>query len=156
MSDNRTPGAAGQSTDPPALPDVSTIVEELRALRRNAEQRFLDFQSAIAELEAKLHAIALDPHGEHASVSPAVRLKPPPALAYRSDGRVLLSIAHVGKGVDISAREHWVGVVLTEAEQGDVQARVSEACDEAAGNLVGRMRGQDAQPEADPDLGGSS
>jgi hypothetical protein len=62
----------------------------------------------------------------------------------------------VGEGVDVSAREHWIGVVLTNAEQGDVQARVSEACDDAAGHLVGRMLGQDAQPEADPDQGGSS
>jgi hypothetical protein len=60
-----------------------------------------------------------------------------PRLALRSDGRVLLSTADL-EGVDLSSRERWEGVLLSEAEARDVLGRVSfdEAAAKTAGHLI--------------------
>jgi hypothetical protein len=61
-----------------------------------------------------------------------------PALALRSDGKALVSVAYL-EGVDLSEREVWSGVVLSEAEASDMLERVSNAADEAAGHVAGRI-----------------
>jgi len=152
MSDTRTPGSSGQNADSSTPIDVPVVVEELRALRRDFDQNLRQLNRAVDRLEGKLRALGVGPQGGD---SPDARLKPPPALALRSDGRVLLSIAHVAADVDVSTRERWEGVVLTDEEVGEVRHRVSGACDEAAGHLVGQVLAEGANPERDPDEGGA-
>lgn len=156
MSDTRTPGAAGQGTDPSSPLEVSAILEELRELRGDVEQCFDDIHGAIGGVEMRLRALEMMFRGTHASGVPGAVAKLPPAMALRSDGAVLLSIAHVDAGVDLSAREHWIGVVLTGSEVDDARARISEACDEAAGLVGGGRLRESVKPEADPDPGGAS
>lgn len=155
MSDTRTPGAAGQGTDPSSPLDVSAILEELRELRGDVEQCFDDIHGAIGGVEMRLRALEMMFRGTHASGVPGAVAKLPPAMALRSDGAVLLSIAHVDAGVDLSAREHWIGVVLTGSEVDDARVRISEACNEAAGCLMVGGGADTAPPEADPEQVGS-
>jgi hypothetical protein len=59
-------------------------------------------------------------------------------LALRSDGKTLLSVAHL-QGVDLTGRERCTFVVLTEDEVGRIRDRLSNAFDEAAGRVAGRL-----------------
>lgn len=62
-----------------------------------------------------------------------------PALAVRCDGRVLLSTVDL-TDVDLSAREIWVGLVLTEAEASDIHDRLD--FEQAASPTVARLIAQ--------------
>lgn len=55
-----------------------------------------------------------------------------PPLALLADGRVLLHESEI-EGLDLSTREVWRGVVLTESEANDVLDYVSDGISEAAG-----------------------
>jgi hypothetical protein len=67
-------------------------------------------------------------------------LDPPhiPTLALTSDGRVLLAVHYVDK-VDLSDRETWTGIILTEAEACDALDAMSDAADDAAAHVGGRI-----------------
>jgi hypothetical protein len=67
------------------------------------------------------------------------------SIAIRCDGRVLLSTVDLSN-VDLSKREIWVGLVLTEAEAAAIHARVN--FDEAAAEAVGRLRALDKKAKA--------
>jgi hypothetical protein len=73
-----------------------------------------------------------------------------PGLAFRSDGRTLLHVAHL-TAAKLEGRETWSGVVLTEDEAADALEYIGDGCDEAAGRvtgymLYGRKRGDDDEP----------
>jgi hypothetical protein len=46
----------------------------------------------------------------------------------RSDGKTLLSVTYLD-GADLSSRERWEGIGLTEAETADMRERTSDTCD---------------------------
>ena len=53
-----------------------------------------------------------------------------PSLALRSDGKVLLAVAHV-EGANIADRERWEGIVLSEPEAAKLFGAMSDAADGA-------------------------
>ena len=63
----------------------------------------------------------------------------PPLLALRCDGRILLS-THDLEGIDLTTRETFVGIVLSEAETSDVLDRTDDAFLEAAARIAGLIR----------------
>jgi hypothetical protein len=157
MSDVRIPGAAGQNPDPYASMNIADVLEQLRALEREIEQQLPRLRAATERLEVVLRATENEPAGElgddeesettettsEATAPDPDRARlPAPALALRSDGKVLLSVAYL-RGVDLSERERWEGVVLTRAEATDARERVSGACDDAAAHLAGRLLWKD-------------
>ena len=68
-----------------------------------------------------------------------------PRLALRCDGKVLISLTDL-EGVDLSKRETWIGLVLTEAEASDIQERLNY--DEAASPTVARLLALDKKTKA--------
>ena len=167
MEDIRTPGVPGQNPYPSTHTDVVDVVQKLRALQRDLGHNLPRICAAAVRLEAKVRALASEPQGEgeaalstmasqlrellraaddlgeeanNERAAPDGDQEPPevPALALRSDGKTLLSIVHLGD-MDLSTRERWEGIVLTEAEALDVLNRVSGACEDAAGHIAGRM-----------------
>ncbi len=79
--------------------------------------------------------------------------KPPPALALRSDGKVLLSVLHVA-GADIAGRERWEGVVLFEPEAKDVFDAMSGSAEDIAGHVAGRILWHGRKGEEESGEGG--
>ena len=61
-----------------------------------------------------------------------------PAIAFRSDGKALLSVTYL-EGADLTGREQCTFVVLTEAEASCLIDRLSQAADDAAGNVAGSI-----------------
>lgn len=158
MSDVRIPGDAGQTPDPSASMNIADVLEQFRALERAIEQHLPRLRAATNRLEGVLRAAENEPIGESCGAGgneAAETTSEPtaldgdergrlvvPALALRSDGKALLSVAYLD-GVDLSARERWEGVVLTEAEAINARERVSDACDDAAGHIAGRILWKD-------------
>ena len=68
-----------------------------------------------------------------------------PRLAVRCDGRVLLSTVDL-QDVDLSKREVWVGLVLSEAEASDIHDRLN--IEEAASPTVARLLALDKKAKA--------
>ena len=139
MSNVCTPGTSGQNPAPSAPHNPAPLAELLDTVRQLGDrvdglgQRFERLHrralNAIAERSKKASA---EPLARHAS-------RPIPALALRSDGRVLLSTASLA-GADISERERWEGVVLHGTEAWDMLGHVSEGCDGAASRVAARIR----------------
>jgi hypothetical protein len=69
---------------------------------------------------------------------PDTRRPPLASLALRSDGKVLLSVAHV-EGADLVGRERWEGVVLSDTEASRVLKAMSDAADDAASHAGGAI-----------------
>ena len=63
----------------------------------------------------------------------------PPSLALRCDGRVLLSTSDLD-GVDLTKREMFIGIVLSEAETSDVLDRTDDAFLDVAAHVSGLLR----------------
>jgi hypothetical protein len=76
-----------------------------------------------------------------------------PSLALRSDGKVLLAVAHV-EGANIADRERWEGIVLSASEAAKVFGAMSDAADDAAGQTAGRILWHGLKRDNDPDEGG--
>ncbi|HZF47707.1 MAG TPA: hypothetical protein VE093_03595, partial [Polyangiaceae bacterium] len=55
-----------------------------------------------------------------------------------NDGRTLLSLHYV-EGADLSDRKTWTGIFLTEAEAFDALDAMSDAADDAAAHIGGRI-----------------
>lgn len=117
MHEKTTPAVAGQDIDPSASSPnpLAEILSAIRALGTRMdvlEHRFeyLD-RDILRAIESPSRPVSADlieaPKGEP---------EPPhvPALALRSDGRVLVSVAYV-EGADLSERERWEGIVLNVA-----------------------------------------
>jgi hypothetical protein len=148
MSQNTTPGASGQPTDP-SIDTLKEILTEIRKLGTRLdvlEQRFeyLD-RDVIRALESESKPVSLDRIDP-----PDTEREPPPipSLALRSDGKVLLAVEHL-KAENLEGRERWEGVVLSVAEACDVFDAVSDSCDDAASHVAGRIlwHGKKTKPE---------
>jgi hypothetical protein len=70
----------------------------------------------------------------------------------RNDGKVLLSVAHLS-AYDLADREHWEGVVLSEAETCDALDRLSDKFDETAGYAAGRLLWKGKKRDGEPEEG---
>jgi hypothetical protein len=75
-------------------------------------------------------------------------------LALRCDGRLLLSTADL-EGVDLSGRELFTGIVLSEAEACDVLDRLADIFDEAAAYSAARILKGSKKPTSDGEEGGA-
>jgi hypothetical protein len=75
-----------------------------------------------------------------------------PALALRSDGRLLLSVAHL-HGADLTGRETWTGIVLSAADARDAAEHLSDAADETGSHIAGRILWNGTKPDDDPGEG---
>jgi hypothetical protein len=104
----------------------------------------------IRKLGARLDS--LEERFEHLDAPDTDRPLPVPSLALRSDGKVLLAVAHV-EGANIADRERWEGIVLSVAEAADVLDVVSDAADDAAGRTGGRIMWHTKKREDDPGEG---
>lgn len=71
-----------------------------------------------------------------ANNSPDVALDEPP-LAIRSDGKILVSVVDLAD-IDLSGRELWTGLVLTQAEAAAIHPRFH--FEEAAAFAIGDLR----------------
>ena len=84
---------------------------------------------------------------------PDTERRPLASLALRSDGKVLLSVAHV-EGADLAGRERWEGVVLSDTEASRVLRAMSDAADDAASQAGGAILYRKRKNDPD-DEGGS-
>lgn len=144
MSNVRTPGEGPQSTDPSINP-LSEVLAEIRGLKTHIKHLELRFEyldrdclKAIKSASTPVpeHLIEEpdeDEEGEDTDREPEPHI---PTLALTSDGRVLLSLHYV-EGADLTDRERWVGIYLTEAESCDTFDRISEGADDAAAHVGG-------------------
>jgi hypothetical protein len=159
MSHVRTPGETGQSPVPAITTSVVTsepdVLDNLAALRRGIEDIERNLPQLRAACEHLYARIAVERAAEEEERdAPGTTPDPPqvPGLALRSDGKTLLSITHLD-GVDVSDREVWTGVVLSEAEGSDALERITDACDEAAGHVAGRILLMSKKRSDEPDDG---
>jgi hypothetical protein len=134
MSNVHDAGKPGQGTNPSSTTEelLSIILEEIRKLGARLES-----------VEGRL---------EHLDAPDSVRPPLIPPLALRSDGKVLLSVAHV-KGADLAGRETWEGIILSKTEAADVFKAMSEAADDAAGHTAGHILWHGKDRDNDPDEG---
>jgi len=127
MNENTTPGAPGQGPD--SLTLILTEIRSLSARLDRLEQRFEFLDRDVLK--------AIDAESE--AVTDAERASPRiPTLALTSDGRVLLSLHYV-EGADLTDRETWTGIILTESEAYDALDAMSNAADDAAAHVGGRI-----------------
>ncbi|MCK6588579.1 MAG: hypothetical protein L6Q76_13455 [Polyangiaceae bacterium] len=155
MSTVQNPAIAGQETDPSSNPltEILTAIRGLSARLGALEQRFewldRDCLKAIkaASLPVPEHLIEERPE-EEPDTDPDPEPPHVPTLALTSDGTVLLSL-HYLTGADISGRERWTGVVLTEAEACDVLDAMSDAADDTAAHVGGRIIKRSKKSERD-------
>jgi hypothetical protein len=130
MNEKNTPGASGQDTDPSdpltlILAGIRGLSARLEVLEERLEHLDRDVLKAIdAESEA-----ATDTEREPPRI---------PTLALTNDGRTLLSLHYV-EGADLSDRKTWTGIFLTEAEAFDAFDAMSDAADDAAAHVGGRI-----------------
>jgi hypothetical protein len=120
MDQNPTPGIPGQHIAPDMLTEILAAVRELG--------------SRMASLEVRLEGLDRDVvDTANAESVPDIKPEPPrvPALALRSDGRVLLSLTYL-EGANLEGREQWTGIILNEAEACDALDVMRDAAGEAA------------------------
>lgn len=129
---------------PTPLPRSSLFCEGSARVWTSSEQRFEYLDRDVLK--------AIDP--ESSAVTDA-EPEPPhvPTLALASDGRVLLSVHYV-EGADISERQTWTGIILTEAEACDALDMMSDAADDTAGHVGGRIIANSKKREPSEGNGG--
>lgn len=149
MSTVQNPAIAGQETDPSINPltEILTAIRGISARLGALEQRFewldRDCLKAIrsTSLPVPEHLIGERPEHEP-EVDPVPDPVPEephvPTLALASDGRVLLSL-HYLAGADITGRERWAGIFLTDAEIDDALVAMSDAADDTASHIGGAI-----------------
>lgn len=150
---------------PSSLPTVTATAEErVIALLQEVSSTLRHLDLRMGTLEERLGAsertvlnadeagVQADDEDAESLTNPGTshgieRLDPPdtdrppslvPALALRSDGKVLLSAGYL-KGAELDGRERWEGVILNVAEACDVIDAVSDGCDDAASRVAGRI-----------------
>jgi hypothetical protein len=127
MDKNPTPGIPGQNIAPDTLTEILVVLRDLGLRMQGLEARLEGLDRSVLD--------ALN-----AEAAPNTEPEPPrvPTLALTSDGRVLLSLHYV-EGADLSDRETWTGILLSEAESFDALDAMSDAADDAAAHVGGRI-----------------
>jgi hypothetical protein len=127
MDKNPTPGIPGQNIAPDMLTEILVALRDLGLRMAGMEARLEGLDRSVLE--------ALNDEA-----APNTEPEPPrvPTLALTSDGRVLLSVHYV-EGADLSDRETWTGILLSEAESFDALDAMSDAADDAAAHVGGRI-----------------
>ena len=140
MDKNPTPGVPGQNIAPEIFTEILAAIRTLGSRMESLEGRLEGLDRNV------LDAINAEP-------APDTEPEPPrvPTLALTSDGRVLLSLHYV-EGADVSGRETWTGILLSEAESFDALDAMSDAADDAAANVGGRIIAR-SKKKAKPDEG---
>jgi hypothetical protein len=112
------------------------LLEDFQALRRYLEQ----FLSGLTSVCERVRAHILGERDSSAEHDTDAKPDTPrvPSTAITNDGRVLLSLHYV-EGADISDRETWTGIFLSEEERLDVLASVADRADDAAAHVGGRL-----------------
>ena len=147
MNEQNTRPHEGQdptSTPTNPLTEIVTLLRGIGTRLDILEQRFeyLD-RDVLKAIDAESSAV-IDAEPEPPHV---------PTLALASDGRVLLSVHYV-EGADISERQTWTGIILTEAEACDALDRMSDAADDTAGHVGGRIIANSKKREPSEGNGG--
>ena len=163
MSKNTTPGVPGQEIDPSvttntAKPDEGDLLAEVEAsdnaviaalprVEHTAFKRELTSALSratwaaerIADLAPEVEAPkATEPEPEEEAPITEPMRPHRRSLAMLSDGRVALSLAYV-EGADLAGYERWEGIILAPEEAYAVLDRLSDAADDAAAHVGGRI-----------------
>jgi hypothetical protein len=144
MSNVSEPADAGQITEPATPTDEKRTVMLLEAISAHLtalDERFDVIEKHLEGLDRDvLRAVGTDARaGEEEPVTEAIPEPLPPSYALRCDGRVLLSTRDL-EGIDLSGRETFTGIVLSEAEASDALDRMANAFEEAAAHSAGWLR----------------
>lgn len=149
MSNVSEPADAGKIIDVAAPTDEERTIKLLEAISAHLtalDVRFDVIEKHLGDLDREvLRAIGTDARaGEEELVTEASSEPLPPSYALRCDGRVLLSTRDL-EGVDLSGRETFTGIVLSEAEASDALERMANAFEEAA--VTGLSDSDKSRPE---------
>jgi len=142
---NTRPNVGQDSIDPSVNSNVY-LLEEFQALRLYLEQ----FLSGLTSMCERLRARILGERDTNADrdtyAGPDTRRVPSTAIT--NDGRVLLSL-HYAEGADLSDRETWTGILLTEEERSDMLRAIADGADDAAAHVGGRLiaKAKNGDPE---------
>jgi hypothetical protein len=149
MKSVQTSGIPDQAGEPSSTPTVETRVV---ALLKSIETGIRDLNARVDSLEKRVASISSNTPVLKEQTTPSTSPRIPP-FAIRSDGKVLLSVAHL-TGCDLSEREHWEGVVLREPEMSNAIDHLADRFDEtagyAAGKLLWRQAGEICSPVETP------
>lgn len=149
MSTVQNPAHAGKETDPSITTPETTddLLDFLERFQTYLDENLPRVREACERLDARIRA-KRDADAEEPRTERDVPLVP--GLAFRSDGAILLHVDHL-EGADLSARQTWTGVVLSEAEASDAVDRLADAADEAAGHIAGYVLfGSSKKPDNEP------
>ena len=135
MSHTLTPGDAGQNPSTHSNTTEPDILEFLESFQRYLETSLPKVRAACAQLDARIRAEREAEEGDGRARDSDDEPRPV-SIAFLSDGRTALHVSHLG-GAAIKGRETWTGVVLHVAEACDVLDRLSDAAEDAAGNVAG-------------------
>lgn len=146
MREKNTRPNVGQDNIDSSVNSNVSLLEEFVALRRYLEQ----FLSGLTSMCERVRARIIGERDTNAERDADAKPDTPrvPSIAFTNDGRVLLSL-HYLEGADISDRETWTGIFLTEEERFDVLASVADRADDAAAHVGGRLiaKARKGEPE---------
>lgn len=138
MSHDSTSLDTGQNSDVSPNPDNGSA-ELLRLLESNAKA-VVRMTAVMTKLSERLDAVEarlkINVPGGASNDDRERRSSDVPALALRSDGRVLLRVEELDEA-SIGTREIWHGVVLTKAEGCDVLDDLGDGLAAAAASIAG-------------------
>jgi hypothetical protein len=126
MSDTNTRPIVGQEGTDPTTTSDENPVDFLERFARELDEHLPKVREAYAKLDARLAA-----EREAETIDPP----PVPGLAFKSDGKTLLSIAYTRDEIP-EGREVWTGVVLSEAEARKALEFLSDGADDGASRVA--------------------
>jgi hypothetical protein len=134
---NETANKPATST-PSAEENIIALLAELTKSVNSIASRIDTMEHRFEDLDRDvLRALGTDARAEEESADVEPHTAPlAPSFALRCDGRVLLSTRDLGD-VDLSGRETFTGIVLSEAEAADAFDRLANAFEEAAAHGAG-------------------
>jgi hypothetical protein len=144
-------GDPGQTSDPTttaSIPSPDTPEARSLALLESIDTGIRNLASRVAALELRV----ADLHREPASSEPSSPPPQPPRIspfAVRSDGKIILAVAHLA-GCDLSDRERWEGVVLSDTERGYAIDHLADLFEDAAARTAGRFLRKPTTDQTEP------
>ena len=144
MNSVNDPDETAKNPADPAITDEQRTIalfESISERLRSLDVRFEVIEKRLGYLDRDvLRAMGADVHAEGAEPLTEPHSDPlSPPYALRCDGRVLLS-THDLEGIDLSERETFTGIVLSEAEASDALDRMADLFEDAAAHTAGWVR----------------